>query len=118
MRIQRLRIRNYRALADVTLDLGPITVVFGPNGSGKSTILDSLWFFRDCANRGVELAASRRGHGIGILFDGAGDDQQVQLELMTDALSYGLTLDLAAGRISAAPGEMLVERSTGAVRLR
>ena len=48
-----MSVRNYRALADVKLELRPINVVFGPNGAGKSTLLDSLYFFRDCAIRGV-----------------------------------------------------------------
>jgi ABC-type Mn2+/Zn2+ transport system ATPase subunit len=47
--IQRLTIRNYRLLRDVTFDgLTPLTVLFGPNGSGKSTVeagglLGNLW---------------------------------------------------------------------------
>ena len=69
-RLTRMSVRNYRALADVQLELRPINVVFGPNGAGKSTLLDSLYFFRDCAIRGVEVASSERDHGIGILWDG------------------------------------------------
>jgi len=73
-RISNIHIRNYRALADVRLDLGPVGILFGPNGAGKSTLLDSLWFVRDCAIRGVELASASRSHGIGILFDGATEE--------------------------------------------
>ncbi len=49
--LTRICVQNYRVLADVELDVGPINVVFGPNGAGKSTLLDSLYFFRDCAIR-------------------------------------------------------------------
>lgn len=45
--LTRIHVQNYRALADVDLEVGPINVVFGPNGAGKSTLLDSLYFFRD-----------------------------------------------------------------------
>src|SRR5579872_7343440 len=45
-KIERVSIRNYRALADVCFDLGDVTVIFGPNGAGKSSILDTIWFFR------------------------------------------------------------------------
>jgi predicted ATPase len=75
-RISSIHIHNYRALADVSLDLGPVGVLFGPNGSGKSTLLDTLWFVRDCAIRGVERASALRSHGIGVLFDGAPEDDQ------------------------------------------
>lgn len=62
-----LKVTNYRCLADLTLKLAGVNVLFGPNGAGKSTILDTIWLFRDCAIRGVEAASSSRSHGIGIL---------------------------------------------------
>ena len=109
--LTRVRIRNYRALTDVNLDVGPINVVFGPNGAGKSTLLDTLYFFRDCAIRGVEVASSERSHGIGILWDGADDDGGILIELATDSVAYGLTFSLSAGRLEAFAGERLQSSS-------
>lgn len=40
--IRSLRVKNFRSLEDVSLELGPLTVLVGPNGSGKSTILDAV----------------------------------------------------------------------------
>jgi predicted ATPase len=115
-RISSIHIRNYRVLADVRLDLGPVGVLFGPNGAGKSTLLDSLWFVRDCAIRGVELASASRSHGIGILFDGATEeDQRVEIALRTDTVEYALKFDLASGRINPSPGELLTIRETNVV---
>ena len=105
--------QNYRALADVELKVGPINVVFGPNGAGKSTLLDSLYFFRDCAIRGVELASSERDHGIGILWDGAVEDQRIKVELADGDITYGLSFTLSAGRIDPFPGERLLSSSRG-----
>ena len=90
--------KNYRALADVELNLDLINVVFGPNGAGKSTLLDSLYFFRDCAIRGVEVASSERDHGIGILWDGAVENQLLEVELDDGAVTYGLSFALSAGQ--------------------
>ena len=124
--LTRIRIRNYRALADIDLDVGPINVVFGPNGAGKSTLLDTLYFFRDCAIRGVEVASSERSHGIGILWDGADDDAGISIELATDSVAYGLTLSLSAGRLEAFAGErlqsssrtqILIDRSPGSANV-
>ena len=106
-----MSVRNYRALADVQIALRPINVVFGPNGAGKSTLLDSLYFFRDCAIRGVEVASSERGHGIGILWDGALEDERVSVELANDDVSYALSFSLSAGRLDPFPGERLVSTS-------
>ena len=108
-----MSVRNYRALADVQIELHPINVVFGPNGAGKSTLLDSLYFFRDCAIRGVEVASSERGHGIGILWDGAGalEDERISIALANDDVSYELSFSLSAGRLDPYPRERLVSTS-------
>ncbi|MDB9311757.1 AAA family ATPase [Spirulina sp. CS-785/01] len=60
--------QNYRCLAALSVHTQPLNVLFGPNGVGKSTFLDTLWFLRDCAIRGVESASSDRDHGIGLLW--------------------------------------------------
>ena len=118
--LTRIRVRNYRALADIELDLRPVNVVFGPNGAGKSTLLDTLYFFRDCAIRGVEVASSERSHGIGILWDGAEEDGGILVELATSRVAYELTFSLSAGRIEPFAGEKLratsralIDRSPG-----
>jgi predicted ATP-dependent endonuclease of OLD family len=46
MRIETVRIQNFRCLQDVTVDFDDVTTLIGPNGSGKSTVLRALdWFF-------------------------------------------------------------------------
>lgn len=46
MKIQSVRIKNFRALKDVTIPFDSVTTFIGPNGAGKSTVLRSLdWFF-------------------------------------------------------------------------
>lgn len=105
--LTQLRVKNYRSLADISLDIRPVNVIFGPNGAGKSTLLDTLYFFRDCAIRGVELASSQRSHGIGILWDGADEGAQIAIAVSTDNVEYELTFGLSSGRIEAFPGEVL-----------
>jgi len=107
-KIETVSIHNFRSLADVSVEFGGVGVFFGPNGSGKSTFLDSLWFIRDCAIRGVASASSSRSHGIGILCDQAEeDDQSIRMSISTGSVEYELTFDLATGRIDANPGEWL-----------
>ncbi|HFN3717480.1 TPA: ATP-dependent endonuclease, partial [Enterobacter hormaechei] len=46
MKIQSVRIKNFRALKDVTIPFDSVTTFIGPNGAGKSTVLHALdWFF-------------------------------------------------------------------------
>jgi len=55
--IERLRIRNYRVLRDVTFDrLTRLTVLFGPNGSGKSTVFDVFAFLNEAFTTNLRRA--------------------------------------------------------------
>jgi len=40
--ITRIHIRNFKGFEDVSVELGPITVLIGPNNSGKTTALQAL----------------------------------------------------------------------------
>jgi predicted ATPase len=61
-RIERLHVRNYRALRDVRLDkLTPLTVLLGPNGSGKSTLFDVFGFLAESLRGGLRPAWDKRG---------------------------------------------------------
>src|SRR5208282_661874 len=42
MKITRLRIRNFRSIESLDLELGDTTVFIGPNNSGKTAILDAV----------------------------------------------------------------------------
>jgi putative ATP-dependent endonuclease of the OLD family len=46
MRLKRVRIQNFRCLADTEISLDSVTTFIGPGGVGKSTVLRALdWFF-------------------------------------------------------------------------
>ena len=61
-RVTQLRVKNYRALRDVTIrDMTPLTVLLGPNGSGKSTLFDVFAFLAECLSDGIGKAWDRRG---------------------------------------------------------
>jgi predicted ATPase len=40
--LSRIKIKNFRCLREISLDLAPMTFIVGPNGSGKSSILMAL----------------------------------------------------------------------------
>ena len=40
--IDKIRIRNYKSIVDLTLDLGRFNVIIGTNGCGKSNILEAI----------------------------------------------------------------------------
>ncbi len=62
MKIESLRIRNFRALKDVELDDLPAMSVFvGANGVGKSTLFDVFGFLHDALLHNVRQAMALRG---------------------------------------------------------
>jgi energy-coupling factor transporter ATP-binding protein EcfA2 len=52
MHISKLRIRNFRSIEDLTLDLGSFNVICGPNSCGKSNVFRAIEMaFRDHARK-------------------------------------------------------------------
>ncbi len=49
--ITRVRIAGFKSLGDVTVDLGPLTVLIGRSGTGKSNFIEALCFLRDYVAR-------------------------------------------------------------------
>jgi predicted ATPase len=66
MRIEYIRLKNFRALQDVTLrELPPFCVIFGANGTGKSTLFAVFAFLRDAMSTNVTTAVGRLGGSRG-----------------------------------------------------
>ena len=105
--LTRLQVKNFRSLADVSVELRPINVLFGPNGSGKSTLLDTIWFVRDCTKRGVDEASSYRSHGIGMLWDRANQEANISIKIETHLAEYEVLFGFSQGRIEPFAGEIL-----------
>ena len=61
--IESIQFKNFKALRDATLPLGPCTILVGPNGSGKSTVLQALEAVRQtqraAAFQGIITGAGR-----------------------------------------------------------
>ena len=53
--ITHIHIENFRCLENISMDLDLLNILFGPNGVGKTTFLDTIWYVRDCAIRGVDV---------------------------------------------------------------
>ena len=62
MKIERIRLRNFRALYNVTLSaIPPFAVFVGENGSGKSTIFQVFGFLKDALTSNVSTALQKMG---------------------------------------------------------
>ena len=45
--IKRIKIRDFKSIRDLDVDLGPITVLVGRSGTGKSNFVQAIRFLRN-----------------------------------------------------------------------
>ena len=112
--IERLSIRGYRSIRDLSLDLAPLTVVLGPNGAGKTNLYRGLELIRGAAAGTLAPDLAREGGMPSVLWAGDGwrDEAErhtaargrpakgpVRLELSArvDHLDYALSVGLPNG---------------------
>ena len=60
LRLQSVRIRNFKAIVDSrAVTLGPLTVFIGHNGSGKSSLIEALETYQAIVMDGLDSAMQR-----------------------------------------------------------
>lgn len=114
-KIEGFRVKNYRALHDITLGklwntqnaqpLSPMTAIIGKNGVGKSTLLDTFGFLADCLKGGVEEACDARGRGGFEKIRSQGQEGSVEFQIYykedgnARPITYELAIDIdSSGR--------------------
>lgn len=82
MRIESLRLKNYKNFRDATMaDIPSFCVVVGANGSGKSTLFDVFGFLRDCLTHNVRKALEVRGRFHEVQSRGADPSEPIEIEV-------------------------------------
>jgi predicted ATPase len=128
-KIEGFRIKNFRALKDVTLGklwslqqaapLTPMTAVIGKNGVGKSTLFDAFGFLADCLKSGVEEACDLRGRGGFERIRSQGQAGPIEFEVYykeeTNArpITYELSIEIDASGRPYVQKERLRQRRKG-----
>ena len=68
MKIESIRLKNFKAFRDVSLkDIPRFLVVVGANGSGKTTLFDVFGFLHDCLKGNIRQALDKRGRFAEVL---------------------------------------------------
>jgi predicted ATPase len=109
MRIESIRLKNFRAFRDVYMrDIPGFCVLIGANGTGKSTLFSVFSFLRDAMTTNVTAALGRLGGSRGIQeVRSRGCDGAIEIELKIRAdlgrsqpslITYSLELTEEAGR--------------------
>ncbi|WP_195475079.1 MULTISPECIES: AAA family ATPase [Bacteroides] len=89
--INKIRIRNFKSIVDLTLDLGRVNVIIGANGCGKTNILEAITFASMAGqdklgneylfNRGVRITAPQYMMNA---FDDANNNVPIQIDVEGD----------------------------------
>ncbi|QDD64038.1 DUF2813 domain-containing protein [Herbaspirillum seropedicae] len=82
MKIESIRLKNYKTFRDVHLtDIPPFLVVVGANGAGKSTLFDVFGFLHDCLKGNVRQALDKRGRFREVLSRGVPENESILIEI-------------------------------------
>ena len=82
MRIESIRLKNFRSFRDVRMQGIPsCCVVVGANGAGKSTLFDVFGFLRDCLTFNVRQALQTRGGYSEIISRGKDRNLPIEIEV-------------------------------------
>ena len=127
--IEGFRVRNYRALRDVTLGklsteqlgepLTPFTVVIGKNGAGKSTLFDAFGFVSDCLSTDVETACDVKQRGGFERMRSLGTTEPIRFEIYyreakgERPITYELAINLDDSGRPYVESEVLKQRRKG-----
>lgn len=109
MKIEYIRLKNFRAFRDVTLkDIPDFCVLVGANGTGKSTLFSVFGFLRDAMSTNVTAALGRLGGSRGFQeVRSRGSTGAIEIELKiradigrdrTSLITYELAIDEIDGR--------------------
>ncbi len=81
MRIESIRIKNFRVFQDITIrEIPPFCVIVGANGTGKSTLFQVFGFLKDCLTYNVGAAIQSRG-GFNELISRGRETENMEIEL-------------------------------------
>jgi predicted ATPase len=128
-KIEGFRIKNFRALKDVSLGrlwnqqkgdpLTSMTAVIGKNGAGKSTLFDAFGFLADCLKLGVEEACDSRGRGGFYKIRTQGQNGPIEFEIYykedgnARPITYELSINLDDSQRPYVQKERLRQRRKG-----
>jgi len=95
MKIESIKIKNYKVLRDVEIKNIPNMAVFlGVNGSGKSTLFDVFGFLNDALMTNIKAALARRGGFNEVISRGEKGDIEFEIKFRSSVEEPLITYEL------------------------
>lgn len=109
MKIESIRLKNYKVFRDIYLrDIPSFMVVVGANGSGKTTLFDVFGFLHDCLKGTVRQALDKRGRFREVLSREANPETdsiliEIQYRMLITDIERLVTYSLEIGEQNGSP---------------
>lgn len=112
MKIETIKIRNYRVFQDVAVeDIPNMAVFLGMNGAGKTTFFDVFGFLHDALQTNIRAALARRGGFSEVISRGQEGDIEFEIKfrpsLDEPIITYQLVICLMPDRKPAIKKEVM-----------
>jgi predicted ATPase len=110
MRIESIRLKNYKLYRDIDLkNISDLVILVGANGSGKSTLFDVFGFLSDALKDNVRIALQKRGGFKEVISRGQSGfiEMELQFKLTIAGKERLVTYQLEIGEEK---GQAFVER--------
>lgn len=98
MKIESLKIRNYKVFRDVEIkDISNLAVFLGKNGVGKTTFFDVFGFLHDCLGSNVKTALAKRGGFREVISRDQTGDIEIEIKFRPSENEPLITYEIAIG---------------------
>jgi predicted ATPase len=98
MKIEQLKIKNYKVFKDVELrDLSDMAVFLGANGAGKTTLFDVFGFLGTALQHNVKTAINRRGGFKEVISRGCEGEISFEIKFRNTTKAPLITYELSIG---------------------
>lgn len=96
-----VKIKGYKSIKDIHLDLAPINILIGANGAGKSNFITFFELVNHIYEKRFQTYVAKNGGADKLLYQGAKETDKIVLELSfkNKINGYEANLDYAAGEL-------------------
>ena len=110
--ITKLKIKNYKSLENIEINLQPLTVLIGPNNAGKSNIFDSLKCLRELLSQPQQNPFELRGGFEQVVFNGEIENRRILWDILfyNNKEEFNYILEYAGGKGSQAVKKEILKK--------
>ena len=90
--LNQLKLKGFRSIEEMDLQLGPLNVLIGPNGAGKSNFINFFRFMNKLLQKDLQLYVAEQGGADTLLHFGRKHSPSMEATLRFDPNAYSCTL--------------------------